>query len=245
MNRQPSHKTTAKPSPLASFFLGVGLLKQQIARPINGIPCAVFHLPEKRIFDLLFSVAVLLLLSPFFFLIGIIIALTSKGRVIYSHERIGRAGKPFQCLKFRSMYLDADARLEELLEKDAVSRREWKASHKLKNDPRITPFGQFIRKTSLDELPQFWNVVKGDLSVVGPRPVQKSEIIEHFGPHASKVLTIRPGLTGIWQTSGRSNTSYEERIEMDKDYIDTRTFWMDLKLIVKTIPAMLFSRGAY
>ena len=143
------------------------------------------------------------------------------------------------------MYPDADLRLKELLAKDPALKAEWDLNHKLKNDPRITPIGRFIRKTSLDELPQFLNVLKGDLSVVGPRPVVQTEVVKHLKEKAPKILSIRPGLTGIWQVSGRSNTTYLERLSLDEQYVDTHNFWLDLKLIAKTIPAMLASRGAY
>ncbi len=212
---------------------------------INGLVCRVQHLPLKRLFDIIFSAAILLIFSPLFLLIGFAIALSSKGHVIFSQKRMGRGGRPFLCFKFRSMYLDAEQRLEELLEKDVVARREWESTRKLKRDPRITPLGRLLRKTSLDELPQFWNVLKGELSVVGPRPVPKNEIETFFGKHAAKVLSIRPGLTCTWQVSGRNNVTYADRVMMDERYVRERSFWMDLKLIARTLPAMLFANGAY
>jgi undecaprenyl-phosphate galactose phosphotransferase len=187
-----------------------------------------------------------MLASPIFLLIAFLIILTSPGKIIYSHERIGRGGKPFCCYKFRTMYIDADRRLKEILNSDPLLRKEWEQNYKLKNDPRITFFGAFLRKTSLDELPQFWNVLKGDLSVVGPRPVVKDEIEKFYHVKAYKILSIRPGLTGVWQVSGRSDiSSYEKRVEMDEYYVDNQSFLMDLKLICKTLPAMLASKGAY
>ncbi|WP_068468406.1 sugar transferase [Candidatus Protochlamydia phocaeensis] len=204
------------------------------------------HIPVKRAFDIAFSLACLILGAPVFLLIGLFIFCTSPGKIIYSHERIGRGGKPFRCYKFRSMYSDADKRLKEILASNPQLREEWERSFKLKNDPRITPFGAFLRKTSLDELPQFWNVLKGDLSIVGPRPVVKAEVEKYLGPKAYKILSIRPGLTGLWQVSGRSDINcYQKRIQLDEQYVDNRSFFLDLKLIFKTIPAMLFSRGAY
>lgn len=199
----------------------------------------------KRAFDVLFSLGALTICFPILFIIALIVRCTSKGWVIYGHERIGRAGVPFKCYKFRTMYPDADIRLKELLASNPELKKEWDLKHKLTNDPRITPIGRFLRKTSLDEFPQFWNVLKGDLSVVGPRPVVKSELIKHIGRKAPLLLSVRPGLTGLWQISGRSNTSYQERIRLDEEYISTRTFFLDLKLIAKTIPAMIFSKGAY
>lgn len=205
----------------------------------------VRHIPWKRAFDVFFSLFVLIFASPLFITLFLLVKFSSKGPAVYSHERIGRGGKPFRCYKFRSMYSDADIRLEEILKSCPEKREEWEKFHKLKDDPRITKIGAFLRKTSLDELPQFWNVVIGDLSVVGPRPVVKNEIIKHFGVKANKILSIRPGLTGIWQVSGRSNTSYQERIRLDEQYVDHHSFLGDLKLIFLTIPQMIFSKGAY
>lgn len=209
--------------------------------------CKIKHNAIKRAFDIFFSLVILILTSPLFLLISIAIFISSrgKGRIVYAHERIGRGGKPFRCFKFRTMYPDADARLKEILEKDNELRKEWEQHHKLKNDPRVTPIGVFLRKTSLDEFPQFWNVLRGDLSVVGPRPVVRAEVEKHFGPKAAKILSLRPGLTGIWQVSGRSDISYQKRIEMDIHYVDRHSFLLDVKLILITIPCMVKSKGAY
>jgi len=207
--------------------------------------CKIKHVPVKRTFDLLFSLLILTLLSPLYFLIWLSIKLSSRGKAFYSHERVGRGGKYFRCYKFRTMYRDADKRLKDILESNPVLQEEWKKNFKLKKDPRITPVGRFLRKTSLDELPQFWNVLKGDLSVVGPRPVVQEEIDEHFGVKAYKILSIRPGITGIWQVSGRNDTSYETRIKMDEQYVDKHSLFLDIKLVLKTVPCMISSRGAY
>jgi undecaprenyl-phosphate galactose phosphotransferase len=204
------------------------------------------HIPIKRAFDIAFSFLCLIIGAPIFLLIALFIWLTSPGKVIYSHERIGRGGKPFKCYKFRTMYVDADLRLKHILASNPDLNREWELCYKLKNDPRITPIGSFLRKTSLDELPQFWNVLKGNLSVVGPRPVVKQEVEKYFCVKAYKILSIRPGLTGLWQVSGRSDINcYQTRIQLDEYYVDHHSFLLDLKLIAKTIPAMLFSKGAY
>lgn len=142
--------------------------------------------------------------------------------------------------------MDADKRLKDILTQNPQLREEWEKNYKLKNDPRVTPFGAFLRKTSLDELPQFWNVLKGDLSVVGPRPVVKDEIVKYYNVKAYKVLSIRPGLTGIWQVSGRNDVnSYARRVLLDEYYVDHHSFLLDMRIIAKTIPAMLFSKGAY
>jgi undecaprenyl-phosphate galactose phosphotransferase len=203
------------------------------------------HFPVKRLFDILFSLSALFFLSPLFLILTLLIRLTSRGPAIYAHKRVGRGAKPFYCYKFRSMFCDADQRLETLLSNDPALKEEWRASQKLKSDPRITKVGTFLRKSSLDELPQFMNVLTGDLSVVGPRAMVESEIKEHLGNHASKILSIRPGVTGLWQISGRSDTSYPRRIQLDLEYINSHNFFTDLKIIAKTIPVMLFSKGAY
>lgn len=212
---------------------------------LNGAAVEIRHKPLKRTFDLIFTLLVLLLGLPVFLLIALAVKCSSRGPIFYSHERIGRGGKPFACYKFRTMYCDADKRLEELLRQQPLLQEEWEETHKLKNDPRVTPLGVFLRKSSLDELPQFWNVLRGDLSVVGPRPVVHQEVQKHFGAKAGVILSIRPGLTGIWQVSGRSDMAYTMRIQLDELYVDTQSLLLDLKLIAKTIPAMLFSRGAY
>ena len=200
---------------------------------------------SKRIFDILFSAFILLFTLPLMLALALIIKLTSKGVIVYSQERVGRGGKPFKCYKFRTMYQDADDRLNEILASCPLMQKEWDETHKLKNDPRVTTVGKFLRKTSLDEFPQFWNVLKGDLSVVGPRPVVQHEVTKHFGAKAKKILSVRPGLTGIWQISGRSDTNYSTRIKMDEMYVESQSLFFDLKIIVLTIPTMIFSKGAY
>lgn len=211
----------------------------------DGTPFEIRHKPLKRAFDIIFSLMVLLFFFPIFLIIALTVKLSSRGPIFYAHERLGRGGVPFPCYKFRTMYSNADERLQELLENSPSIKKEWEESYKLKNDPRITPIGKFLRKSSLDELPQFWNVLKGDLSVVGPRPVVQQEMQKHFGEKAMVILSIRPGLTGIWQVSGRNDTAYSQRIQLDEMYVDTQSLLLDLKLIAKTIPAMLSSRGAY
>lgn len=207
--------------------------------------CRIKRVPVKRAFDILFSITALLMCTPIFLAIALAIGLSSRGKIIYSHQRIGRGGKPFRCYKFRTMYADADNRLNELLAGNPILQQEWLQKRKLTRDPRVTCVGKFLRKTSLDELPQFWNVLKGDLSIVGPRPVVREEVINFLGPKAEKILSVRPGLTCIWQVSGRSDTSYSTRIQLDEEYIDSHSLLLDLKLILKTIPRMISSKGAY
>lgn len=205
----------------------------------------VKHNLIKRLFDIYFSLTIIILLSPLFITIALAIFLSSPGPIIYGHKRIGRGGVIFKCLKFRTMYIDADVKLKSLIESDQQIKEEWLKNRKLKIDPRIIKIGNFLRKTSLDELPQFFNVLKGDLSVVGPRPVMDDEIVSYFGVKAAKILKVRPGITGLWQTSGRSNINYEKRIALDEQYVDEHNLWLDMKLIAKTVPCVLFSKGAY
>lgn len=201
--------------------------------------------PAKRVFDFLFSLFVVTLGFPVFFLLFLLIRLSSKGPAIYTCSRIGLHGTAIRCYKFRSMKLNSDRILNALLETNPELKEEWNRTWKLQNDPRITWIGNFLRKTSLDELPQFFNVLKGDLSVVGPRPVTQEEIDRFFGSKKDKILSVRPGITGLWQTSGRNLLTFEERIRLDEHYVDNRTFWLDLKLILKTIPQLISQKGAY
>ncbi len=221
------------------------LVKSKIKRISIGGDCKVKHIPWKRAFDILFSFCILALGAPIFLILALAVKLTSKGKPFYSHPRVGRGGVPFRCYKFRTMYPDADTRLKDILNQNQKLRDEWEHSQKLKNDPRVTPLGNFLRKTSLDELPQFWNVLRGDLSIVGPRPVVESELTKHFGVKAGKILSIRPGITGLWQVSGRNDTSYSKRVSMDEKYVDNHSITLDLKLIAKTLPSMIKSKGAY
>lgn len=226
------------------------LVRQQ---PPDFLSIAVRHDPLKRIFDAGFSVFVLFGFLPVFILIAILVRLTSPGPIFYKSVRLGRGGKVIFCWKFRSMYRDADERLRQLLNSDSQIRSEWERFQKLKRDPRITLIGRFLRKTSLDELPQFWNVLKGDLSIVGPRPPVligppeyfAQETRKWYGISMDKILSVRPGLTGVWQTSGRSEIPFDERVRLEELYAETRTFWKDIILILKTIPTVLFSKGAY
>jgi len=199
----------------------------------------------KRLFDIGFSVFAIIVTLPITIPIAIIIKLIDGGSIIYGHERVGKGGKKFKVLKFRSMYMDAEKKLKEILENDPKAKEEWEQTFKLKNDPRITPIGKFLRKTSLDELPQFINVLKGDMSVVGPRPVVEEELIKYYKEKADLYKSVKPGVTGYWQVEGRSDTDYDERIKMDEYYIKNQSFLLDLKIILKTIKVMITGKGAY
>lgn len=199
----------------------------------------------KRIFDILFSLGAILFFLPLGLIIALLIKGTSPGPIFYSCKRVGKDGQPIYCWKFRTMCQDADKKLQEILQQNPQLKQEWDTYYKLKDDPRVSGIGKILRKTSLDELPQFWNVLMGDLSVVGPRPVTEEEIQKYFGEKASKILSVRPGLTGIWQTSGRSLLTFEERIRLEESYIEMQSLIFDLKIICKTIPMIFISRGAF
>ncbi len=195
----------------------------------------------KRIADFILSLAGLIVLSPLLVVVGIIIKLTSEGPIIFSQTRVGRFGKHFKLYKFRSMYKDAEARKAELI-KQGVSNDDLR--FKDKNDPRVTPFGHIIRKTSIDELPQLANVLLGDMSLVGPRPPTPDEVSQ-YNLDYRKRLNVIPGLTGLWQVSGRSNIKTPEQMELDKKYIASRSIWFDICIILRTIPAIITGKGAY
>lgn len=206
----------------------------------------VFKLEKatKRIVDVIASLFGMVALIPL--TIGIYIAniiVGDKGPIFYTHERLGKDGKKFGMYKFRTMCVDADQKLKELLEKDEDARQEWEENRKLKNDPRITKVGKILRKTSLDEFPQFINVLKGDMSLVGPRAVVDDEI-EKFGFLKNKVLSVKPGITGYWAANGRSNTTYEERVVMEAKYVDEFSIFMDIKILFKTVSTVLKKEGA-
>lgn len=199
---------------------------------------------KKRLFDILFSLMIIAVFAPLCVGIALLIAIASPGKVIYVQKRLGRRGKVFRCYKFRTMAPDAENKLPELLEKYPALRLEWEKNQKLRRDPRVFRLGRFLRKTSLDELPQFWNVLKGDLSVVGPRPytIAQGREVKRV---SYKILSVKPGITGLWQTSGRSGTTFGKRLHLDAEYVEKKSLWLDLKLIAKTIPLIIFPKNAY
>ncbi|MBZ9604316.1 sugar transferase [Phyllobacterium chamaecytisi] len=199
---------------------------------------------SKRTVDLLIAIAALALLSPLFLIVAIIVKLGDKGPVFYSHTRIGFGGAAFGCLKFRTMKTDASDQLAHLLQTDRAARTEWEATRKLKNDPRVTAVGEILRKSSIDELPQLLNVVRGDMSLVGPRPITLEEL-PRYGEHISAYMEGRPGLTGHWQTSGRNDVSYQHRVSLDVHYLDNWSLSRDFLIMAKTIPVLFLRRGSY
>lgn len=206
---------------------------------LNGKKC-------KRLFDIGFSSSVLILGAPVYLILALFIAISSPGPIFYVQQRVGKNYKPFRCFKFRTMVCNADEVLAELFARYPELKQEFEETYKLKQDPRITKIGKFLRLTSLDELPQFWNVLKGDMSVVGPRPLVPDEL-RYYGRHMAKVLTVKPGITGLWQVSGRNDLPYERRIHLDVYYASHRTIMLDLFIILKTVGIVLLPRnnGAY
>ncbi len=198
----------------------------------------------KFVFDYTLTLFGTILISPIFLIIAIAIKLDSKGPVFFAHERIGRGGKLFKCYKFRSMRQDAQQVLQELLANDPLAKAEWDKDFKLKNDPRITRLGRFLRATSLDELPQIFNVLKGEMSLVGPRPIVEKEI-ERYGEGYREYKAVRPGLTGLWQTSGRNDVSYADRVRLDTWYAKNWTLWLDIIILWRTVKVVLGRDGAY
>ncbi|MBO8228655.1 sugar transferase [Prochlorococcus marinus XMU1414] len=200
----------------------------------------------KKIFDILFSMSILVAFLPLFVLIAFLIKLSSRGPIFFLQERIGKNNIPFKCIKFRTMYPEAKDILQNLLIKDEKIKREFEQTHKIKNDPRITTIGRFLRKTSLDELPQFINVLRNEMSVVGPRPIVKDEK-KKYGKNFKKVLSIKPGITGLWQVSGRNNLTYKKRVMLDLNYANNYNFIMDIRILIRTFGVILFplDRGAY
>ncbi|SXM98814.1 UDP-Gal::undecaprenolphosphate Gal-1-P transferase [Klebsiella pneumoniae] len=197
----------------------------------------------KRSFDIISSIGIILILSP---LLLFIFTKVKKdgGPAIYGHERVGKNGKLFKCLKFRSMVVNSAEVLKDVLERDPTAKAEWDASFKLKNDPRITKIGEFLRRTSLDELPQLFNVLKGEMSLVGPRPIIAAEL-ERYNDEVDYYLLSKPGMTGLWQVSGRSDVDYDTRVYLDTWYVKNWSMWNDIAILFKTVTVVLKKDGAY
>ena len=194
--------------------------------------------------DVVFALALIIVLAPLLLLLVTLIALCDPGPPIFAHVRVGKNGRQFKCYKLRSMYRDAEHRLAGLLADNPRLRREWEASFKLTNDPRVTPLGDFLRKSSLDELPQLFNVLTGSMTLVGPRPVVFEEL-RYYGRHATSYLRVKPGLTGLWQVTGRSEVSYRRRVATDRLYARRKSLLFDFQILLATIPAVLARKGAW
>ena len=198
----------------------------------------------KRGFDITCALTGIALLSPLLLMLAMLVKFSDGGRIVYGHARIGRNGNVFRCLKFRTMVENGDEVLAAHFARNPQDREEWIATRKLQNDPRVTRVGAVLRKLSLDELPQIFNILRGEMSFVGPRPVVSDEL-ELYGTSANYYLKSRPGLTGLWQVSGRNDVSYGTRVAFDRHYVENWSFVFDLKIIMKTVPAVFSSRGSY
>jgi exopolysaccharide production protein ExoY len=205
---------------------------------------AASRFSASRVLDLVIAFAVLLFTLPLLVLIAVMIRLHDGGPALFGQVRIGEGGRKFRCLKFRSMVVDAEARLQALLASDPAARREWDVDQKLRRDPRVTPLGGFLRKTSLDELPQVFNVLRGEMSIVGPRPIIQAEV-DRYGRGFRHYCRVRPGITGLWQVSGRNDVSYRRRVALDRVYARSKCLAVDLAIIARTVPTVLLRRGSY
>ncbi|MAP95535.1 MAG: UDP-phosphate galactose phosphotransferase [Ponticaulis sp.] len=199
---------------------------------------------SKRAFDVACALGALLFLSPLLLAIAVLIKLDDGGPVLFRQRRIGRDGRHFPFLKFRSMSVNAEAALAELIQRDAEAAKEWNKYKKLKKDPRITKIGHFIRRSSIDELPQLINILTGDMSVIGPRPIM-SDQIDDYGSNFDHYCAVRPGLSGLWQVSGRNEKTFQERASLDAEYVKSWTFFGDVKLVAQTVPVVLLSKGSF
>jgi lipopolysaccharide/colanic/teichoic acid biosynthesis glycosyltransferase len=189
------------------------------------------------------ALLLLLLFAPLMAVIALLVWRRDGAPVLFGHYRIGQHGRPFRCLKFRSMYLDSEAMLRELLERDPAARAEWERDHKLTDDPRITPIGHFLRRTSLDELPQLFNVLRGEMSLVGPRPITLAEL-PRYGQVRWHYLSVRPGMTGLWQVSGRNDTTYDERVELDREFVEQHSLKLRISILLRTLRVVIRGSGA-
>ena len=217
-------------------------LDYNISKKVNGeisMSLKIYAI-LKRIFDVVSSTLLLIILSPLFLILIVLVKLDSKGPVFFGHKRIGYKGETISVYKFRSMVQNAE---EVLRNFTPEQKAEFEKNFKLDDDPRVTKIGAFLRKTSLDELPQLINIIKGDMSVVGPRPIVQKEVVK-YGKYADKLFSVKPGLTGFWQANGRSDTTYDERVQMDMYYIDNRSTLLDMKILFKTVIAVIRKEGA-
>ena len=220
-------------------------MQQLFMIKINNNLNSTFNMALKRSFDIFLAILLTPVLLPLIAIVAAAIKLDSKGPVFFVHKRVGRGGKPIGVIKFRTMHSDAQERLEKILESDFEARVEWENSFKLKDDPRITRVGRFLRKTSLDELPQIFNVIRGDMSFVGPRPVVPEEIERYYKEYAEYYYMVRPGITGLWQVSGRSDTGYDLRVRLDTWYVLNWSLWLDVVMLLKTVKVVFEREGAY
>lgn len=242
----PSNRTDA-----AAVFNQVGAPRvQELTRetmswifPARRRKSHLLYATIKRSIDIAGALVLSLVFSPLLLIIFVRMGL-ERGPILFRHRRIGQCGRTFYCVKFRTMIPNAEQALKELLQRDPAARAEWLSNHKLRDDPRVTRLGRFLRKTSLDELPQLLNVLRGEMSLVGPRPIVKDEMIR-YGRYLPSYLAIKPGITGLWQVTGRNDTDYRRRVVMDTYYVRKQNLLLDLRILVKTVNVVLRGHGAY
>jgi len=222
---------------MLSAFRGVAQEEQEAAQPLVSV-----RQKSKRVFDIVFASTALVFLSPALLLIAIALLVIDGRPLIYRHTRIGHGGRHFKCLKFRSMRKDGDKRLAELFAREPEREQEWLAARKLNNDPRVHTLGKYLRMSSADELPQLINVLRGEMSIVGPRPIVHEEL-ERYGPQVHYYLSMTPGVTGLWQVERRGTTTYEQRVQFDVEYYNTRSFSTDMQILWKTVGVVLLARN--
>jgi exopolysaccharide production protein ExoY len=214
------------------------------AAATRGSEAAFWDMRVTRALDVTIALVALIFFLPLMLVIAALVYATDPGPIFFAHRRIGKGGRHFRCFKFRSMAVNAEALLSDLLANDPVARAEWARDHKLKNDPRITTVGAFLRKSSLDELPQIFNVLCGDMALVGPRPIVDAEALR-YGRYFAHYCSVRPGITGLWQVSGRNNVSYRRRVAFDVAYSRSRSALFDVKILAMTVPSVVMARGSY
>ncbi|WP_245828907.1 sugar transferase [Novosphingobium mathurense] len=220
------------------------LLDNAVEHTLAPSPSSILATILWRLFDIVVAIALLVFALPFLVLLSAVLLVSDPGPLFYRHRRIGFRGRYFDCIKFRTMKVNGDAILAAHLRRNAAARQEWNATRKLRNDPRVTGIGALVRKLSLDEFPQLINVLRGEMSIVGPRPIVEAEV-ERYGRHFEHYCFVRPGLTGLWQTSGRSDTSYQQRVSLDVAYVSRKGLLLDTWLICKTVPTVMLARGSY
>jgi undecaprenyl-phosphate galactose phosphotransferase len=226
-------------------FQAAGFADPAFEAALHGLPVASFQYNMlKPVLDLVLVLLALPIALPLGLLVACAVRLTSNGSVLYRHRRIGQYQKPLNVWKFRTMYEDSDTLLDEYLSANGEAREEWVRTQKLRDDPRVTPIGKLLRKTSLDEIPQLLNVLAGDMSLVGPRPIVDEERAK-YGQYFRTYTYALPGITGLWQVSGRCDVDYSERVQMDVQYVEQWSLWMELKILLKTFKVILHSKGAY
>jgi exopolysaccharide production protein ExoY len=241
-------RTRPEPEKAISMKNGSGLEAERLGASSTTLePVAIFRArtsAAKRALDLCLVVPALLVAAPIMLLAMIAIKLFDRGPIFFSHPRVGLDGKMFPCFKFRTMHVDAQERLNHLLATNPAAKEEWTTFQKLRRDPRVTLIGRFLRRTSIDELPQLYNILRRDMSVVGPRPITSGEI-HRYGADFQYYTGVRPGVLGLWQVNGRNKLTYDERVQMDVEYVKTWSIWLDFKILLRAIPVVLLGLGAY